>query len=28
VGLGGNPMEGLDALSDVRLVIHAGRRFR
>ena len=28
VCLGGNPLEGLDALSDVRLVVHAGRRFR
>jgi imidazolonepropionase-like amidohydrolase len=28
VALGGNPLEGLNALSDVRLVFHAGRRFR
>ncbi len=28
VGLGGNPLEGLDSMSDVRLVVHAGRRFR
>jgi imidazolonepropionase-like amidohydrolase len=28
VVLGGNPLENLGALGDIRLVIHAGRRFR
>jgi len=26
--LGSNPLEGLNAFNEVRLVIHGGRRFR